>query len=258
MVLPRHGQNLLILHTKNRANGLTEKAYFFGRMALWHQITRILSKPHLCVLLVAHAASYFMGAAHGHGKRSAPLRCDAGEIFATRKVLQGREETRTSYNERDHRGASSMQRLWAMTGGIVCATLLCATPALAIDSAALWALLQRGGQVVVMRHAATEPGVGDPPGFRLDDCRTQRNLSAVGREEARRLGAAVQARGVPIGQVLSSRWCRCLETARLAFGPVEPWLPLDSFFHDRSREATQTPIVRQRAGERPPPGIWSW
>ena len=147
-----------------------------------------------------------------------------------------------------------MQRLWAMTGGIVCATLLCATPALAIDSAALWALLQRGGQVVVMRHAATEPGVGDPPGFRLDDCRTQRNLSAVGREEARRLGAAVQARGVPIGQVLSSRWCRCLETARLAFGPVEPWLPLDSFFHDRSREATQTPIVRQRAGERPPTG----
>jgi phosphohistidine phosphatase SixA len=151
-------------------------------------------------------------------------------------------------------GASRGQRLRTVTGGVVLATLLLSTPATAIDSAALWALLQGGGQVIVMRHAATEPGVGDPPGFRLDDCRTQRNLSAAGREEARRIGAALQTRGVPIGQVLSSRWCRCLETARLAFGPVEPWLPLDSFFNDRSREAEQTPIVRQRAGERPTTG----
>jgi hypothetical protein len=49
--------------------------------------------------------------------------------------------------------------------------------------------------------------------------------------------------------VLASRWCRCLETARLAFGTVEPWWPLDSFFQDRSREATQTALVRQRTGE---------
>ena len=134
------------------------------------------------------------------------------------------------------------------------AMLLLSTPATAVDSEALWALLQSGGQVVIMRHAATEPGVRDPPGFRLDDCRTQRNLSAAGREEARRIGAAMQARGVPIGQVLSSRWCRCLETARLAFGTVEPWLPLDSFFPDRSREAEQIPLVRQRASERPTTG----
>jgi phosphohistidine phosphatase SixA len=119
---------------------------------------------------------------------------------------------------------------------------------------ALWALLQKGGQVVLVRHALTEPGVGDPPGFRVEDCRTQRNLSAVGREEARRIGAAWQARRVPIGQVLSSRWCRCVETARLAFGTVEPWLPLDSFFHDRSREAEQIPLVRQHASERPTTG----
>jgi phosphohistidine phosphatase SixA len=151
-------------------------------------------------------------------------------------------------------GARIVQRLRAVTGGVVLAMLLLSTPATAIDSEALWALLQSGGQVVVIRHAATEPGVGDPPGFRLDDCRTQRNLSAAGREEARRIGVALQARGVPIGQVLSSRWCRCLETARLAFGSVEPWQPLDSFFNDRSREAEQTPVVRQRAGERPTTG----
>jgi hypothetical protein len=61
---------------------------------------------------------------------------------------------------------------------------------------------------------------------------------------------AFQKRGVPIRQVLSSRWCRCLETARLAFGTVEPWPPLDSFFNDRRREAEQTAAVRQQASAR--------
>lgn len=129
-----------------------------------------------------------------------------------------------------------------------------ASPVTTDDTEALWRLLQGGGQVVLARHAATEPGVGDPPGFRLNDCATQRNLSELGREEARRIGAAFRASGVPIGRVLSSRWCRCLETARLAFGTVEPWPPLDSFFNDRSRELEQTQAVRRRAGERPPTG----
>ena len=151
-------------------------------------------------------------------------------------------------------GASRGQRRRAVTGSAIVVMLLLASPALASDYEALWALLQRGGQVVVLRHAATEPGIGDPAGFRLDECRTQRNLSAAGREQARRLGAAWRVRGVPMGPVLSSRWCRCLETARLAFGTVEPWWPLDSFFQDRSREAAQTLLVRQRAGERPATG----
>lgn len=114
---------------------------------------------------------------------------------------------------------------------------------------ALWDLLKAGGQVVVMRHARTVPGFGDPPGFRLGDCATQRNLSEAGREEARRIGAEFRDRGVPVGRVLSSRWCRCLETARLAFGTAEPWAPLDSFFDDRSREPDQTRQVRRRVGE---------
>lgn len=103
---------------------------------------------------------------------------------------------------------------------------------------------------MVMRHATTEPGIGDPPGFRLDGCATQRNLSEAGREEARRIGAAFRARGIPIGRVLSSRWCRCLETAGLAFGTVEPWPPLDSFFDDRSRGGDQTRAVRHVVGGR--------
>jgi phosphohistidine phosphatase SixA len=125
-------------------------------------------------------------------------------------------------------------------------------PARAND--ALWDLLKAGGHVAVIRHASTDPGTGDPPGFRLDDCATQRNLSAAGRDEARRIGAAFRGRGVPVGRVLSSRWCRCLETARLAFGDVEPWAPLDSTFDDRSREPERTRRVRVLVGERPASG----
>ena len=132
--------------------------------------------------------------------------------------------------------------------------LLLSLPAAAADNEALWALLKGGGQVVMMRHASTDPGVGDPPGFRLEDCATQRNLSPAGREEARRVGAAFRARGIPVGRVLSSQWCRCLETTRLAFGSAEPWPPLNSVFDDRRREPEQTRAVRALAGERPGAG----
>src|SRR5512147_3106171 len=84
-----------------------------------------------------------------------------------------------------------------------------AAPASAADDAAAWAALASGGHVLVLRHAATDPGVGDPAGFRLDDCATQRNLSADGRRQARAWSERVAARGVAIGPVLSSRWCRC-------------------------------------------------
>ena len=113
----------------------------------------------------------------------------------------------------------------------------------------VWDVLRGGGQIVMLRHASTEPGLGDPPGFRLDDCATQRNLSEAGRAEARRIGAAFVRRAVPVARVLSSRWCRCVETARLAFGRVEAWSPLDSFFDDRSREPQQTRAVRALIAE---------
>lgn len=120
-------------------------------------------------------------------------------------------------------------------------------PAWTADS--VWDALRGGGKIVMLRHASTEPGLGDPPGFRLDDCATQRNLSEAGRAEARRIGAAFARRAVPVARVLSSRWCRCVETARLAFGRVEAWSPLDSFFDDRSREPQQTRAVRALIAE---------
>ncbi|WEF34930.1 histidine phosphatase family protein [Pseudoduganella chitinolytica] len=110
--------------------------------------------------------------------------------------------------------------------------VLCAGPTLAETPDELWRRLQAGGHVLVVRHAATEPGVGDPPGFTLNDCATQRNLSLPGREDARALGAAVRQHGVPVARVLSSRWCRCQDTARIAFGRVEPAPMLDSLMGD--------------------------
>ena len=126
-----------------------------------------------------------------------------------------------------------------------------AMPVLRPASAAepVWDALRSGGKIVILRHASTELGLGDPPGFRLDDCATQRNLSEAGRTEARRIGAAFVLRAIPVARVLSSRWCRCVETARLAFGRVEPWASLDSFFDDRSREPQQTRAVRALIAE---------
>jgi broad specificity phosphatase PhoE len=105
-----------------------------------------------------------------------------------------------------------------------------------------------------MRHA-TAPGTGDPLGFRLEDCATQRNLSDEGRAQARRIGAAFRARGVPIEGVWSSQWCRCLETAELLdLAPVTPLPALNSFFEDREQEADRTAALRAFIAARQPHG----
>lgn len=117
------------------------------------------------------------------------------------------------------------------------------------SQAALWQRLREGGHVLLMRHAATDPGIGDPPGFVLERCATQRNLSDAGRRDARRIGEALRRRGIPIGAVLSSRWCRCLDTARLVFGRAEPAPMLDSMFRDEDeRRRGKVAEVQARAG----------
>jgi phosphohistidine phosphatase SixA len=114
-------------------------------------------------------------------------------------------------------------------------TLVSAPHAAAAGQEAIWNALKSGGHIVLIRHAITESGIGDPPGFVLDDCRTQRNPSAQGRADARRIGEAFRKHGIPIAEVLSSRWCRCLDTAKLAFGTVTPSPMLDSMFNDKER-----------------------
>jgi broad specificity phosphatase PhoE len=130
---------------------------------------------------------------------------------------------------------------------LLAALALLALPA-AADEAAAWAALKAGGHVAFIRHEATEPGVGDPPGYRLEDCSSQRNLSAQGREAAKRMGERLRAEGVAIDKVYTSPWCRCRDTATLAFGKAEDWDALSSFFDDRSQEPRRTERVKNRVG----------
>jgi phosphohistidine phosphatase SixA len=130
-----------------------------------------------------------------------------------------------------------------MTRIIAALLLLLASPFPAPAAEDPWEALRAGGAVALLRHARA-PGTGDPAGFRLEECATQRNLSEEGREQARRIGAAFRERGIPVVRVLSSRWCRALDTARLAFGAAEPHPALDSFFEERATQAAQTAALR--------------
>jgi phosphohistidine phosphatase SixA len=131
---------------------------------------------------------------------------------------------------------NSIDAWWAIVMVVGLLALL-ALPARAMSDQILWSLLQKGGHVVLMRHAVTTPGAGDPPGFRLDDCRTQRNLTDDGRRDAQRVGAEFRARGVVVERVLSSPWCRCVETANLAFGKAEISTALSNLFtHPQNRD----------------------
>ena len=108
-----------------------------------------------------------------------------------------------------------------------------------------WTQLRQGRAVALIRHAIA-PGLGDPPGFRIGDCTTQRNLSQEGRDQARRIGEFFREKGVKETSVYSSQWCRCSETARLlALGPVKELPALNSFFEDRSTDEAQTKQIRK-------------
>jgi len=125
-------------------------------------------------------------------------------------------------------------------------TVACMTTGKAMADQAAWRALESGQAVVLLRHAVTEEGVGDPPGFTLGKCDTQRNLSAQGRQDAARIGAAFKRRKIPVSDVLSSRWCRCLDTAMLAFGRATPSPMLDSMFNeDDKARAPKLALVRQ-------------
>lgn len=120
----------------------------------------------------------------------------------------------------------------------------------------IWQELRTGrGYVVMLRHALA-PGTGDPAGFRLGDCSTQRNLSAEGRRQAIAIGAQWRRERMPIDRVLTSRWCRARDTARLlAIGAVTAYPALDSSFtvSDATaarRAAEVRALIARHRGER--------
>lgn len=124
------------------------------------------------------------------------------------------------------RPAARRRRLLLAAGAALLPPLATAAEP-APDPADAAARLRAGGVVLALRHAQA-PGTFDPPGFRLDDCRSQRNLDEAGRDQARRLGAWLAAQGLQPARVRSSPWCRCMDTAALAFGRAEPWAALGS------------------------------
>jgi phosphohistidine phosphatase SixA len=134
----------------------------------------------------------------------------------------------------------SLLLLALVLGALVLPT---ATAGPASDDAA-WDALRAGG-IALFRHA-NAPGVGDPPGMRLDDCSTQRNLDDEGRVQARRIGDAFRSHNIEMGAVLASQWCRATETAELAFpGLVRVEPVFNSFFDDRQAGGAQTETARR-------------
>jgi phosphohistidine phosphatase SixA len=134
--------------------------------------------------------------------------------------------------------------------------LLCLLPASEVHAEGdLWAALRQPGAIILFRHA-NAPGTGDPPGFVLADCSTQRNLDDKGRAESRAIGEAFRAQAIAVGRVLSSQWCRTRETAELAFpGQVTEDPAFNSFFDDRSAEPRATAAARDILARWQGPGV---
>ncbi len=99
------------------------------------------------------------------------------------------------------------------------AVALCAVFVSGAQAESVWDAMRAPGSVVVLRHSYA-PGGFDPPDARLEDCSSQRNLDENGRAQAARIGEAFRKNAIAVGKVLSSPRCRCLDTARLAFGSV--------------------------------------
>jgi len=129
------------------------------------------------------------------------------------------------------------------------AVVLCAgSVSVAEATESIWDALRTPGSVVVLRHSFA-PGTFDPPDARLDDCSTQRNLDENGRAQARRIGEAFRQHGIAVGAVLSSPRCRCLDTARLAFGQAQPWDVLQGALRDAERRQRLIVEIRKIIAE---------
>jgi len=92
-----------------------------------------------------------------------------------------------------------------------------------------WKPAQEGNKIILIRHSLA-PGGGDPAGFKINDCKTQRNLNRVGIKQSKKIGKLFKKNKVLIDQVLSSQWCRCKDTAQYAFGDYKEFKALNSTF----------------------------
>ena len=92
--------------------------------------------------------------------------------------------------------------------------------------------LKEGGKLIFIRHAIA-PGSGDPKNFNINECNTQRNLDNNGKTQAKEIGNYLSSNNILIDKIISSEWCRCKETASLAFGKFETKKFLNSFYSSK-------------------------
>jgi phosphohistidine phosphatase SixA len=92
-----------------------------------------------------------------------------------------------------------------------------------------WKHTQEGNKILLIRHALA-PGGGDPAGFKINNCKTQRNLNQTGINQSKKIGELFKKNNVPVDQVLSSQWCRCKDTAKYAFKKFKEFSALNSTF----------------------------
>lgn len=140
-----------------------------------------------------------------------------------------------------------MRRFRTLLSASLAAFMLLAAggPTNAAGEKALWDALKQPGHIAFIRHALA-PGGGDPPGFTIGDCSTQRNLSDEGRRQAARTGDAFRENGIERADVYSSQWCRCRETAeQLGLGEITQLPALNSLYGRKEREAEQIKALRQ-------------
>jgi len=102
-------------------------------------------------------------------------------------------------------------------------------PTGSLSSETIWIEARKGDNVILIRHALA-PGGGDPAGFKINDCKTQRNLNEVGVNQSKKIGKIFRDNKIPIDIVLSSEWCRCKDTAFYAFGRFKEFSALNSTF----------------------------
>ena len=98
-----------------------------------------------------------------------------------------------------------------------------------LSSDSIWDEARQGNKVILIRHSLA-PGSGDPAGFKIDDCKTQRNLNKAGIEQSKKIGKILKDNKISIDIVLSSEWCRCKDTAYYAFGEFKEFSALNSTF----------------------------
>ena len=114
-----------------------------------------------------------------------------------------------------------------------------------------WSRIQSGEDLLILRHTDA-PGIGDPAQFSLSDCSTQRNLSEKGRTQAKNIGLLLKKLGLKQARILSSQWCRCLDTGELLnLGKVEHLPILNSFFQDGSTAQQQNQALKEWIRQQP-------